>query len=173
LGELIKDPVADLPPVLPQLLLDLLGLLLLHVITTSREWHMPHGRRYSRRSAVLQQLYALVLPVYLSQFQGKCGDWSRTWRSCRVAAAERAVPHAASVKPWRGASVSPPGGRAGLENWVTPADVRFCACGARKVGLATPPGRGRDRPYDGRPPAQIPACGTTALGSCLSFAFNV
>jgi transposase len=27
--------------------------------------------------------------------------------------------------------------------------------------------RGRDRPY-GRPPAQIPACGTTALGSCLS-----
>jgi len=34
-----------------------------------------------------------------------------------------------------------------------------------------PPGtskwsRGRDRPH-GRPPAQIPACGTTALGSCL------
>src|ERR1700735_264264 len=27
-------------------------------------------------------------------------------------------------------------------------------------------GRGRDRPY-GRPPAQIPACGTTALGSYL------
>ena len=27
-------------------------------------------------------------------------------------------------------------------------------------------GRGRDRPY-GRPPAQIPACGTTALGSWL------
>jgi hypothetical protein len=27
-------------------------------------------------------------------------------------------------------------------------------------------GRGRDRPC-GRPPAQIPACGTTALGSCL------
>ncbi len=26
--------------------------------------------------------------------------------------------------------------------------------------------RGRDRPL-GRPPAQIPACGTTALGSCL------
>ncbi|MGW5153590.1 hypothetical protein [Rhodococcus koreensis] len=26
--------------------------------------------------------------------------------------------------------------------------------------------RGRDRPH-GRPPAQIPACGTTALGSCL------
>ena len=26
--------------------------------------------------------------------------------------------------------------------------------------------RGRDRPY-GRPPAQIPACGITALGSCL------
>jgi len=25
---------------------------------------------------------------------------------------------------------------------------------------------GRDRPF-GRPPAQIPACGTTALGSCL------
>ena len=29
-------------------------------------------------------------------------------------------------------------------------------------------GRGRDRPC-GRPPAQIPACGTTALGSCLRF----
>ncbi|WP_198541164.1 DUF4158 domain-containing protein, partial [Parafrankia soli] len=28
--------------------------------------------------------------------------------------------------------------------------------------------RGRDRPC-GRPPAQIPACGTTALGSCLRF----
>jgi transposase len=28
--------------------------------------------------------------------------------------------------------------------------------------------RGRDRPH-GRPPAQIPACGTTALGSCLRF----
>ena len=28
--------------------------------------------------------------------------------------------------------------------------------------------RGRDRPY-GRPPAQIPACGTTARGSCLRF----
>ena len=27
-------------------------------------------------------------------------------------------------------------------------------------------GGGRDRPY-GRPPAQIPASGTTALGSCL------
>jgi hypothetical protein len=27
-------------------------------------------------------------------------------------------------------------------------------------------GRGRDRPY-GRPPAQIPASGITALGSCL------
>ena len=35
--------------------------------------------------------------------------------------------------------------------------------------LTIPPGtlgRGRDRPY-GRPPAQIPACGTTALGSYL------
>jgi hypothetical protein len=29
-------------------------------------------------------------------------------------------------------------------------------------------GRGRDRPR-GRPPAQIPACGTTARGSCLRF----
>src|SRR5664279_2420006 len=28
--------------------------------------------------------------------------------------------------------------------------------------------RGRDRPH-GRPPAQIPACGTTALGCCLGF----
>jgi Mg2+ and Co2+ transporter CorA len=28
--------------------------------------------------------------------------------------------------------------------------------------------RGRDRPYE-RPPAQIPACGITALGSCLGF----
>jgi hypothetical protein len=32
--------------------------------------------------------------------------------------------------------------------------------------------RGRDRCCQ-RPPARIPACGTTALGSCLSFAFNV
>lgn len=36
-----------------------------------------------------------------------------------------------------------------------------------------PPGtskwsRGRDRPH-GRPPAQIPTCGTTASGSCLRF----
>ena len=31
---------------------------------------------------------------------------------------------------------------------------------------ADPGGRGRDRPF-GRPPAQIPASGTTALGSCL------
>ena len=29
-------------------------------------------------------------------------------------------------------------------------------------------GRGRDRPH-GRPPARIPACGTTAPGSCLRF----
>ena len=28
--------------------------------------------------------------------------------------------------------------------------------------------RGRDRPH-GRPPARIPACGTTAPGSCLRF----
>ena len=28
------------------------------------------------------------------------------------------------------------------------------------------PDRGRDRSFE-RPPAQIPACGTTALGSCL------
>jgi hypothetical protein len=35
--------------------------------------------------------------------------------------------------------------------------------------ITVPPevtGRGRDRPF-GRPPAQIPACGTTALGSYL------
>jgi hypothetical protein len=32
--------------------------------------------------------------------------------------------------------------------------------------LAEPYGCGRDRPF-GRPPAQIPACGTTALGSYL------
>jgi hypothetical protein len=36
------------------------------------------------------------------------------------------------------------------------------------VEVRTCGGRGRDRPY-GRPPAQIPACGTTALGSCLGF----
>ena len=35
-------------------------------------------------------------------------------------------------------------------------------------GPPSPHGRGRDRPY-GRPPAQIPASGTTALGSCLGF----
>ncbi|MFV2008597.1 MULTISPECIES: integrase core domain-containing protein [unclassified Micromonospora] len=32
--------------------------------------------------------------------------------------------------------------------------------------LLTSVSRGRDRPH-GRPPAQIPACGTTARGSCL------
>src|SRR6266851_8458982 len=31
-----------------------------------------------------------------------------------------------------------------------------------------PPYRGRDRPY-GQPPAQIPACATNALGSCLGY----
>ena len=52
--------------------------------------------------------------------------------------------------------LTPPGAPAGL---LHPAD--------HHRGL--PPktrGRGRDRPC-GRPPAQIPACGTTALGSCL------
>ena len=34
------------------------------------------------------------------------------------------------------------------------------------AGLSRRFHRGRDRPH-GRPPAQIPACGTTALGSCL------
>jgi len=47
--------------------------------------------------------------------------------------------------------------------------------GRRRPGLGRPIRRrgdlqradgGRDRPF-GRPPAQIPACGTTALGSCL------
>jgi hypothetical protein len=38
--------------------------------------------------------------------------------------------------------------------------------------LANPDGRGRDGPRPcglGPPPAQIPACGTTALGSCLGW----
>jgi hypothetical protein len=35
-------------------------------------------------------------------------------------------------------------------------------------GLVEAPGRGRDRPCR-RPPAQIPACGIPALGSCLRF----
>jgi hypothetical protein len=48
LGELVKNPVPDLPPVLPQLLLDLLGLLLLHVITPSLGVaHLQHARNYS------------------------------------------------------------------------------------------------------------------------------
>jgi hypothetical protein len=34
LGKLVQDPVTDLPPVRPQHLLDLLGLLLLHMITS-------------------------------------------------------------------------------------------------------------------------------------------
>jgi transposase len=37
--------------------------------------------------------------------------------------------------------------------------------GEQRTTIATI-GRGRDRPC-GRPPAQIPACGITALGSCL------
>ena len=39
-------------------------------------------------------------------------------------------------------------------------------CQETQLGAVEGPGRGRDRPC-GRPPAQIPACGTTALGSCL------
>ena len=39
-------------------------------------------------------------------------------------------------------------------------------CDAIQPGAVERPGCGRDRPF-GRPPAQIPACGTTALGSSL------
>ena len=38
--------------------------------------------------------------------------------------------------------------------------------GPAKQGAGFGHSRGRDRPY-GRPPARIPACGTTALGSYL------
>jgi predicted transcriptional regulator len=38
----------------------------------------------------------------------------------------------------------------------------------RRFGAVEAPGRGRDRPR-GRPPAQIPACGIPALGSCLRY----
>ena len=50
---------------------------------------------------------------------------------------------------------------------LTPPEHPPDCCGRQT--LTVPPdtlGRGRDRPC-GRPPAQIPACGTTALGSCL------
>ena len=39
---------------------------------------------------------------------------------------------------------------------------------ASRCQYRNPPYRGRDRPC-GRPPAQIPASGTTALGSCLGY----
>ena len=41
-----------------------------------------------------------------------------------------------------------------------------CPCQRFACTLAGTAGRGRDRPF-GRPPAEIPACGTTALGSSL------
>ena len=50
---------------------------------------------------------------------------------------------------------------------LTPPEHPPDCCGRQT--LTVPPdtlGRGRDRPC-GRPPAQIPACGTTALGSYL------
>jgi hypothetical protein len=50
---------------------------------------------------------------------------------------------------------------------LTPPEHPQACC--TQQTLTIPPdvlGRGRDRPY-GRPPAQIPACGTTALGSYL------
>ena len=42
----------------------------------------------------------------------------------------------------------------------------YAQCKERQLGAIEGPGCGRDRPC-GRPPAQIPACGITALGSCL------
>jgi hypothetical protein len=57
---------------------------------------------------------------------------------------------------------------------ATPAGLVTFGVAATAADIATRvdweqlDGRGRDRPC-GRPPAQIPACGTTALGSCLRF----
>src|SRR5450759_4720239 len=52
--------------------------------------------------------------------------------------------------------------RAGGDSSGAGLDLRALA----RVGATTRTRRGRDRPF-GRPPAQIPACGTTALGSWL------
>ena len=48
-----------------------------------------------------------------------------------------------------------------LNSWPVRTPVQRFAAPSRVAN-----GRGRDRPF-GRPPAQIPACGTTALGSSL------
>ena|SRR5260221_7928708 len=50
-----------------------------------------------------------------------------------------------------------------LRGWVKQAQIDS---GKRPGTTTVDAGRGRDRPC-GRPPAQIPACGTTALGSYL------
>jgi perosamine synthetase len=54
--------------------------------------------------------------------------------------------------------------------WGIPADVDALLSLANRCGLALLEDayRGRDRPC-GRPPAQIPACATNALGSCLGY----
>ena len=50
-----------------------------------------------------------------------------------------------------------------------PEAMRYDSPGASPArSNGSPRDRGRDRPC-GRPPAQIPACGITALGSCLGF----
>ena len=48
----------------------------------------------------------------------------------------------------------------------TAALAKAISCRSSDRAPAAMSGRGRDRPY-GRPPAQIPACGITALGSYL------
>jgi hypothetical protein len=48
----------------------------------------------------------------------------------------------------------------------TLAEQAQTAAERRLLHAAATRGRGRDNPY-GLPPAQIPACGTTAPGSCL------
>ena len=67
------------------------------------------------------------------------------------------------------------GGSNGHRPWLWKHELArlATATGLEIIVSHYPPGtskwsRGRDRPY-GRPPAQISACGTTALGSCLRF----
>ncbi len=52
----------------------------------------------------------------------------------------------------------------GLDFFSLSTSFRQLRCSTTHV----PADRGRDHPC-GRPPAQIPACGTTALGSCLRY----
>src|SRR5712691_11520637 len=88
------------------------------------------------------------------------GDSAARPGSCRKS------PGALYVESGRGALLC---GVAVLVVPITPAatnPVSGGQDGGPVAGLSAPMSRGRDRPC-GRPPAQIPACGTTALGSYL------